>query len=148
MGRRGCLQLLNAQSVHSCSWPLESVTGAASSCHLCNSVITPRVSVSKSANNRRVLQCPRNEEKHNGLALCLWGMPPCGLAQGSLICDMGWGTLVAPVLRRCPRGQWHSCFFCLVECLGRHPIWRILGNEFERKERSICMSHAEKHVQS
>lgn len=114
MGRRGCLQLLNAQSVHSYSWPLELVTGAASSCHLCNSVITPRVSVSKSANYRRVLQCPRNEEKHNGLALCLWGMPPCGLAQGSLICDMGWGTLVAPVLRRCPARA--VAFMFLLSC--------------------------------
>lgn len=40
------------------------------------------------------------------------------------------------------RGQWRSCFFCLVECLSQHPIWRILGNEFGRKERRICMSHA------
>lgn len=63
--------------------------GAASSFHLCNSVITPKVLLSRSFNNKHALPYLREEEKHDGLAQCLWGLPLVGWPWGPLGCDRG-----------------------------------------------------------
>lgn len=110
--------------------------GASSSFHLCDSVITPKVLLSRSSANKHALQYLKEEEKH-GLAQCLWGLTLWAGPGVPWAVTGARGAPVTPVLESHPVRAAMTGFLRSCGVLTQTPSLENLGNEFGRKERRI-----------